>query len=434
MKNMTTFFAIILAISFCCFTVSRLTAQCKPMILIDGNAIIADENDADGLKLPTWLKAGQSANVGQYVYSISAIEFSVNGAALDYSQNLSITAASTVPSNRVWKIEAVHKNIALPSFSGTYTYDVAGTYTFVSPACSLMVKAQVRGAGGGGGGGYCAGSYYAGAGGGGGGYAEGFYLMPPTTSYTVTVGAGGAGSAYTGTGTTGGTSSVNIVSISATGGVGGQGPNVGTTGGAGGTGSGQLNFTGQKGDNTTVAYTSGKGGNAANSGGAGGSAVTSSASIIPGNPGTGPGGGGSGAATTDCATGIGGAGADGKVVITIGASSGEGGSSTFTAPRDRLQASNIINIAITSSCGYVVPSGKYFRLDGAMGNGNVLYFGSSCSATDRGTMTVYAPISGNTGGNAPTQWPYPMWFKPGTYFYYTASSCYISGVEYSIEP
>lgn len=88
---------------------SATVGLCQPIIAIDGNNILADENASAGLKLPAWLKSGQTLAKGQSVYSISVIEFTVNGTALDYSQNLSVTTVQTVPANKVWKIEAVLK-------------------------------------------------------------------------------------------------------------------------------------------------------------------------------------------------------------------------------------------------------------------------------------------------------------------------------------
>ncbi len=375
--------------------------QCKPFILIDGNAIIADENDPDGLRLPTWLKAAQTLNVGQYVYSISVIEFTINGTALDYSANLKIpTDGTTVPSGKVWKIEAVHKNIALPSFSGAYTYSIPGAFTFVSPACSLMAKVQVWGAGGGGQAENSCGR--GGSGGGGGGYSEGFYLMPPNTSYTVTVGTGGTGgSVWGGAGTAGGSSSVSVVGISSTGGGGGGGGNCVYTLGAGGTGSGQLNFTGQSGA-TTGAAAGGKGGDGANdnTAGAGGS------------------GGSYGAGTNN---GL--AGSDGRVVITIGASSTSATTSIISSGgRDRLQFNQGINTGVTSSCGYVVPAGKEFRLDAVFysGGASYVYFGPTCGS--------------NTYGSINSQVPSSLWFKAGTYFYTGSGTVYLNGLEFNIEP
>ncbi len=299
MKSIFTLFIIFLGfypLPFKCYS------QCKPFILIDGNAIIADENDPDGLRLPTWLKAAQTLNVGQYVYSISVIEFTINGTALDYSANLKIpTDGTTVPSGKVWKIEAIHKNVAIPSFAGRYSYTVAGTFTFVSPPCSLMANIRVYGAGGGGSGGWsgCC-TYPAGGGGGGGGYAEGFYLLPPSTSYTVVVGNGGNAGTVNGNGTDGTSSSVSVVSISASGGIKGTISSGSGSGGAAGTGSGQLNFTGQAGFGNS-GTTGGKGGSAANDGAAGGGGAG------------GKGGSGTAAAGVD--------GADGRVDIIIGTGS-----------------------------------------------------------------------------------------------------------------
>lgn len=303
------FFNMCFLLTACCLLPTLSFSQCLPLIAIDGNNIVADENNVKGMKMPAWLTAGQSLAKGQFVYSISVIEFTVNGTSLDYSQNKKVTTIETVPAGKVWKIESVLKDMALPSSSsGVYIYAAPGVYTFTSQACITVARVQVWGAGGGGGGGNsCSGT---GTGGGGaGGYSEGTYQLATSTNYTITVGAGPAAKGNSGgNGAAGGTSSVDIIGISATGGAGGFGVwcgGGGQAGGAGGTGSGgQINFTGQAG--AAAAGNGGTGGNAPNGGGAGGIAGTSGA-----NPGGGGGGGNTG-------SWVSGAGADGKVVITLG--------------------------------------------------------------------------------------------------------------------
>jgi len=121
---------------------------------------------------------------------------------------------------------------------------------------------------------------------------------------------------------------------------------------------------------------------------------------------------------------------------TFGCSSG----GSATAKRDRLEVTNVVSATITTSCGYVVPPGKVFRLDAVRPTTNgTLYFGTSCGSSDRGWMSVYQVYSGsNTGTTQPFHWPYPQYFPAGTYFYFSPSSgsgtAYISGVELEIEP
>lgn len=296
-------------------------SQCSPMIKIDGNNIITDENHPAGLKLPSWLRNPQTLEKGQYVFSISVIEFTMNGTALDYSQNISVTTVQTVPVGKVWKIESIHKDATM-SQGFTTLYSTPGAFTFI-PACSGTYAVKVWGGGGGGSGGntsICAGG---GGGGGGSGYSEGSFFLIGGSSYAVTVGSGGVGGSNNANGTNGASSSVGTIGMSATGGTGGLTGTPGT-GGAGGTGSGgQINYTGQAGanGNSTINSSPGNGGTAggsSNPGGAGG--------VNGGNGSTGlsPGGGGGGAAyyNSSCggAGGTGGAGANGMVEFSTASS------------------------------------------------------------------------------------------------------------------
>ena len=320
----TMLLSLVLCIQFAC--TNMLFAQCLPMVKIDGNNIITDENHPGGLKLPAWLKSGQTLEKGQYVFSISVIEFTVNGTTLDYSQNLSITTVQTVPAGKVWKIEAVVKDATM-SAGVTSLYSTVGTYNFI-PSCSGTYKVKVWGGGGGGGGGYSGSCNGNGGGGGAGGYAEGNYFLTSGTTYVVVVGAGGTGGTNQVNGTAGANSSVSVISLTATGGAGGISSTPGN-GGVGGNGSGgQLNTSGQSGSAGSSANgVSGKGGDAPNGGGTGGAGVSSGGT---GSVGSAPGGGGGGGAyyNSGCGAvgGNGAAGAEGRVEI----SSGTTGSVTLT--------------------------------------------------------------------------------------------------------
>lgn len=384
------------------------------MIKIDGNNIIADENNVAGIKLPSWLKTGQTLEKGQYVFSISVIEFTINGTTLDYSQNISVTTIQTVPASKVWKIESIHKDPAM-AIPVANTFTSSGTFT---PTCTGTYRVQVWAGGGGGGAGNSCDGYY-GGGGGAGGYAEGNFFLTGGTAYTVTVGAAGAtggGNSSNVSGGAGGTSSVGTIGISATGGAGGSysnwcGGGPSGAGGAGGVGSGgQVNLTGGQG------ATGGAGGSAPNSGGGGG--ACSVAGAVPG------GGGGGG-----CYNGT--AGAGGTIIISnSGTGSGSGGSGS----RDKLQAANVINAAITTSCGYTVPSGRVFRLDGvSSGSIATLYMGTSCGSSNRGA--IYVNNATYSGGSSTVSqgWPYPQWFVGGTIFYYSSGTAYINGMEFTID-
>lgn len=400
-------------------------AQCMPMIKIDGSSIIADENNGYGIKLPSWLKAGQTLEKMQSVYSIAVIEFTVTGSALDYSQNLSITTIQTVPPNKVWKMESIHKDPNVPSPT---VFNAAGT-TAYSPACNGTFRVQVWGAGGGGADGdWCACGNWGGGGGGGGGYSEGNFYLLANTSYSVVVGAGGAGAVAgcpTAVGTVGGTSSVSGITISATGGAGGV-PAPGCSAGVGGVGGtgfgGQIILSGVTGASSS-AGNGANGGAGANGGGAGGTGGTGA-----GGTGGAIGGGGAGGAGIGGVGYAGGTGGAGKIIISmtssIGSSSGSG--------RDKMQAANVINATITTSCGYFVPVGYVFRLDGVTASSaGTLYMGSTCSGTgDRGSFSVG---TGTSSGSTAQSWPYPMWFVGGTYFYYSSGNSFIHGVEYTID-
>ncbi|MEQ1733668.1 MAG: hypothetical protein ABL940_08345, partial [Bacteroidia bacterium] len=269
----TKFNTLLVCLALYCMALSNSYAQCLPMIKIDGNDIIADENSPSGIKLPSWLAAGQTLAQSQNVYSIAVIEFTINGTALDYSQNKSVTTVQTVPAGKVWKLESIHKD---PGVTPTATiYTVPGTYSF-TPTCSGIYLISIWGAGGAGGG-VCSG------GGGGGGFTEGYYYLLSTNTYSLVVGAGGVGGM--GMGGTGGNSSFVLVSETISAGGGGGGLNAGI----GGFGTIQ---NGSNGGNSGAGI-GGKGGGVF-TGGAGGTLTPCSSSGTAGGAGMAPGGGGGG--------------------------------------------------------------------------------------------------------------------------------------------
>lgn len=273
-----------------------------PSIVIDGNANLI--NGSNGIPLPYWLKAGQTLAAGQNVYSISGLEFTITGSALDFSQVLKVTTVQTVPTGKAWKIES-YSQLPPNLTTGTTTYTVSGTFSV--PIGVNQVCMNVWGAGGGGGYGWVSGTYTGGGGGGGGGYSYQCFAVSPFTSYAVTVGVGGTSGNTNTQSSNGGNSSVGGL-ISAGGGVGGWGSggygSPYSDGGAGGTGTN----SGSNGANGTSS-----GGAGGNGGGGGGNGGTGGV----GNPGTGttggvPGGGGGGSNYNAS----GGSGGNGKVIIT----------------------------------------------------------------------------------------------------------------------
>ena len=85
------------------FSFSAL-AQNQPVVLaIDG----VNTTFQSGLSLPYWLKAGQTLNVVANASSVSIIEFTEDTTSLKYSRVISLNSLQTVPSGKIWKIEAI---------------------------------------------------------------------------------------------------------------------------------------------------------------------------------------------------------------------------------------------------------------------------------------------------------------------------------------
>jgi hypothetical protein len=292
-------------------------AQCKPMIKIDGNATVVNANDDFGLNLPFWLSEGHTLAVGSSVSSISVIEFTVNGTALEFSQVMLVTSTTgvTVPDDKVWKLESIAKE----NNSSTYksvTFAAAGTYSWTVPGCAEEICVDMWGAGGGGGGSANVSGSFGGGGGGGGGYGSQCFPVTPSTTYTIVVGVGGGGT--TTTGSPGEASSVTGAAFTMTvnGGTGGsQGTTSGGgTGGTGGTSSASSSAQGASGKvgcNFGTIHC-GAGGPGAN-GGAGATGVLVANTV--GGGGVAPGGGGGGGTWGSLLT-SGGPGGDGKVIIS----------------------------------------------------------------------------------------------------------------------
>lgn len=223
----------------------------------------------------------------------------------------------------------------------TNTYSTAGTYSWTAPCDVTSITVQAWGAGAGGG--YARNSSgAAGGGGGGGAYASSVIAVTPGNTYTIVVGLAGVGAINNGSlstdggnstfstnvvvaegGFAGSSSSSNAAAAPGLGGsiagstgttrfAGGQGATgvSGTAAGAGGGGGGASAGTAAAG-NFTAATVSIAGGTAVAGAGAGGAGSLGA----NGAAGSGPGGGGAGAHRNSSNT-TGGAGADGRVVLT----------------------------------------------------------------------------------------------------------------------
>jgi hypothetical protein len=289
-KNILLIIAILFAFS--------AFAQNQPVLAIDG----VNTTFQSGLSLPYWLKAGQTLNVIANANSVSIMEFTVDSSTLKYSRVISLNSLQTVPSGKIWKIEAIgtttiggtvgFTNTSMPTiFTSPKTFDTPGIYSWTVPPNVTSICVEVWG--GGGSGGYGASAFSStGGGGGGGGYGYQCFTVVPGTIYTVTV--GGAS----------GTSSLGSL-ISATGGATGidaTNNNPYGAGGTGGTSTATFNITGANGN------TGGSNGNANGTGGAG--ANGGLGANLQGK-GTAPGGGGGGALYS---SGVG-LGAPGYVII-----------------------------------------------------------------------------------------------------------------------
>lgn len=301
MKKALLFFILLTSIT--------LTAQNDPVLIIDNVNITIKA----GVSLPYWLKAGQTVDLGPNARSASILEFTIDSNNLIFSQAISLTAAQTVPVNKVWKIEGIGvttQNTVSPSsiglsssgssssstsnlptiFQSPKKFETPGTYSWTVPPGVTSICVEVWG--GGGNGGRCSHSSLPGGGGGGGGaYGYQCFTVVPGTSYNVVVG------------NSGGTSSVGTL-INATGG--GSGGDNGGPGGSGGTSSATFNISGTSGGAGAYLY-GGFGGNSNDGYGApstGTYGYAASGSI--------PGGGGGGNSNSNPGGGLG---AIGKVII-----------------------------------------------------------------------------------------------------------------------
>lgn len=322
-------------VTFCLFAGSLFfnsdsLAQCNSAIKIDGALTVLDSD----LKLPIWLKEGQTLAIASSIQSISLIEFTVNGTSLEFSRVHKIVPGPSeqVPQDKVWKVESILKASNTSAYR-SITYATPGTFNFVVPGCAEQICVEAWSGGGGGGGG----SQHTGAsparmasggGGGGGGYGSECFQVLPGSNLNVVVGAGGAGGAGVagnsgGTAQNGGNGGFSSVGsgIYVSGGTGGTGASTTSSSGTAGVGGVQGTSTATSkapgvagGDGAFYLWQSpfidipgGNGGSAGN-GGAGGLGSSGNAQA-----GVAVGGGGGGGGRQN---GNGGSGAHGKVIIT----------------------------------------------------------------------------------------------------------------------
>jgi hypothetical protein len=206
-----------------------------------GDGYLADVNFIDGQAL-TPSSFGQFDANNNWAPKTYTGTYGTNGYKLDFNDTRSpTTAAYDVSGNSNHWTPLIETALASAGWNTAPTaanapnvlyYGTPGTYTWTAPAGVTSVTYLVVGGGGGGGDGVP--TRTTGAGGGAGGYLTGTLSVTPSTSYTVTVGAGG----LPGTSPTNGGNSVFASITALGGGYGAYGGNNGATGGTGGSGGG----------------------------------------------------------------------------------------------------------------------------------------------------------------------------------------------------
>lgn len=141
--------------------------------------------------------------------------------AIEYTQREivnAITSAGLAPSDgdlfQLWKAIQSGSKSALTTkaiVGGRVLFDqiAAGTYTWICPADTTIVRIRAVAGGGGAGGG----NAYSGAGGTGANYFEGVFDVVPGTTYTIVIGAGGAGGGGGGGGAPGGNGGSTYIAV-----------------------------------------------------------------------------------------------------------------------------------------------------------------------------------------------------------------------------
>jgi hypothetical protein len=191
MKKITLSFSFLLAsiLSFC---------QTSPSLIIDGKAIKFESD----ISLPYWLDAGKTISLGANAASVSILEFTIDSNNLIYNKTIHLTAISSVPNGKTWKIESigVGKNPNYPSMNGftndqkpsiftsPYTFSIPGAYTWTVPPGITSICVELWGPGGRGDNNCCGrGSRGGGAGG---GYGYECIAVTPGQNFSVRIGSG----------------------------------------------------------------------------------------------------------------------------------------------------------------------------------------------------------------------------------------------------
>lgn len=270
----------------------------SPTLFVDGTAI-AFESD---ISLPYWLSEGKTVEFGVHVISLSILEFNVVDNELQFNQVIHLTSSGSVPSSKVWKIEALGIGFANDSvistngfstsetptiFTSPVTFTESATWTVPPSVTRVCIEVWGKGGDGGSGG---SNGYQAGGNGGGGAYGYQCFSVTPGTVLNIVL---------DNTAT-----SVNDL-ISATNGQNGGSYSAGGADGVGGTSAATYNISGQD-------ATSTQGGQGAN-GGQGG--VGSSAGSNPSSAEFPAGGGGGGRGNTNVNSAAGTPGGGGQVKI-----------------------------------------------------------------------------------------------------------------------
>ena len=270
----------------------------SPTLFVDGTPIAFES----GISLPYWLSEGRSVEFGVHVISLSILEFNIVGNELQFSQVIHLTSSGSVPSSKVWKIEALGLGFTNESVITTNGFSTSETptiftspitftesATWIVPPSLTRVCIEVWSKGGDGGTGFGA---YPTKGGNGGGGAYGYQCFSVTPGTVLNI-------VLDDTAT-----SVNDL-ISASNGEDGVRASLGGNHGVGGTSSATYNIPGQN----ATSIQGGQGGNGGQGGLRSQGSDYPSAATFPG------GGGGGGRDTGNVNTSKGTPGGGGQVII-----------------------------------------------------------------------------------------------------------------------